>query len=89
MTQLEKEKLEVIFHEKYMELAFKYNTCKMTWQSYLESIKCTVRAGRWASLLTENYYTKFDSLIKDPSPFGGYIQISEEDVLKILALGLP
>jgi hypothetical protein len=92
MTQLEKEKLEVIFHKKYMELAFEYNPRKKTWKSYLESIKCTVRtapsARDWASL-TENYYTKFDSLIKDPSPFGGYIQISEEDSLKILALGLP
>ncbi len=88
MTQIEKEKLEIIFRQKYMELAFEYNNQKKTWKSYLESIKCTVRTGNWASL-TENYYTKFDSLIKDPSPFGGYIQISEEDVLKILALGLP
>lgn len=88
MTTIEKEKLEVIFHEKYMQLAFNYNTHKKTWKSYLESIKCTSRTAKWAGLC-ENYYTMFDSLIRDPSPFGGYIQMSEETALKILALGLP
>lgn len=104
MTTIEKEKLEIIFHKKYMELAFengslkkvstavpihKLEEYKKTWQSYLKFIKCTPRSAHWASM-SENYYTKFDFLIKDPSPFNGYIQVpDEETALKILTLGLP
>lgn len=86
MSPKEKEKLAAVFHEKYMDLAFSFNSHGQIWSSYLESVNCAQRSARWVAL-SENYYMEF---VPDPSPFNdGYIQVPEETALKILVLGLP
>lgn len=81
MNSIEKEKLENLIYKKYNELAFSYDVHKQSWSEYLHSIGCVK--------LSENYQDTFVFLIEDPSPFGGYIQMSEETALKILVIGLP
>lgn len=84
MSPKEKEKLESMFHEKYMDLAFSFNSHGQIWSSYLASINCSQRSSEWA-LFSENYH----SMVSDPSPFNEYIHIPEAAAFKILVLGLP
>jgi hypothetical protein len=87
---VEKDKLENIFVKKYRKLSvgLVLNTSHLehTWHVYLNSIGCT----RLLSIFTmrgENYKDTFEYLIRDPSYYGGYIQIPNETALKILVLG--
>ena len=80
---IEKDKLENIFRKKYgkisIGLVLNPSHLEHTWYMYLNSIGC-IR-------MLDNYKDTFEYLIRDPSSYGGYIQIPNETALKILVLG--
>lgn len=84
LNEIEERKLNAVFDKKFRELAFSDKIKIKTWSNYLKTIDCK----KWDPW-DKGFLSEGIELIHDPSPFGGFLILTEETAKKILAIGLP
>jgi hypothetical protein len=86
MTDEEEKKLSSLLTRRYKELAF--NSPQETWRQYLER-NGMQKSSYWKETsIAAGNHPKME-IVRDPSPFGGFILVPEELATKILVLGMP